>query len=64
VLEGAHLEKTTGNSCPALAVIRQHQPNKGVLMAVSNIKLEAPSATVGGGEGGGCCGGSCGCGSK
>jgi hypothetical protein len=33
-------------------------------MAVANIKLEAPSATLGGGEGGGCCGGSCGCSDK
>jgi hypothetical protein len=33
-------------------------------MAVEIIKLKAPSATVGGGEGGGCCGGSCGCNNK
>jgi hypothetical protein len=34
-------------------------------MATSNIKIEAPSATVNGGDGdgGGCCGGGC-CGNK
>jgi hypothetical protein len=34
-------------------------------MATSNIKIEAPSATVAGGDtdGGGCCGGGC-CGSN
>jgi hypothetical protein len=58
------LYQTTGNSCPALTDCRQQQPNKGVLMAVEIIKLDAPSATVGGGEGGGCCGGSCGCSNK
>lgn len=37
--------------------------NEGEHMAIADIKLETPSATVGGGEEGGCCGGAC-CGGK
>lgn len=38
-------------------------PNEGEHMAIADIKLETPSATLGGGEEGGCCGGAC-CGGK
>jgi hypothetical protein len=40
-----------------------HPLSEGDHMATANIKLETPSATIGGGEEGGCCGGAC-CGGK
>lgn len=61
VLTGKQTRRTLGADLGSFGNIFSGESpiNEGEHMAIANIKLETPSATVGGGEEGGCCGGAC-----